>query len=151
MLITIKKNSLPLAQGLSCYQRWYRWVRARRGGSRRRRKAPLTALDREIDMESQHLTPPSSITLPSPTLSPSAASLPSLSLSDGWPLQYTWLIFLADWVREHVTEWGRESRQRWCCPQPLAFLHCLICRYYIGWFRQCTGILQKEVWDMLTR
>lgn len=28
--------------------------------------------------------------------------------SDGWPLQYIWLIFWADWVREHILR-GREQ------------------------------------------
>lgn len=37
----------------------------------------------------------------------------SLSPSDGWPLQYIWLIFSADWVREHVKEWKGERGRRW--------------------------------------
>lgn len=44
---------------------------------------------------------------------PSPRSPLSLSLSDGWPLQYIWLIFSADWVREHVSEWEGVSRRRW--------------------------------------
>lgn len=63
-----------------------------------REEAPLSAPDRKIDMESQHLTPPSSITLPPLSTSPA-------SPSDGWPLQYIWLIFSADWVRMPVREW----------------------------------------------
>lgn len=114
MLMPTKRNDFALARRSSCCQRWHRRARVRRksGGRRRRRRreAPLTAPDRKIDMESQHLTPPSYISLP-PFLSPSISF--SLSPSDGWPLQYIWLIFSADWVREHVKEWKGERGRRW--------------------------------------
>lgn len=50
-------------------QKRYCKVSARRSGGRRRQEVPLTASDRKIDMESQHLMPLSSITcLPLHTL-----------------------------------------------------------------------------------